>query len=224
MAQIVPSILSADFARLAEEIARVEQAGITILHVDIMDGHFVPNLTMGPPVVKSIRKVTKATLDLHCMIENPDVYAPLFIEAGADQVSVHQEACTHLDRTLRLIQQHGAKAGVVINPATPVGTLEDVLDFVDYVLVMSVNPGFGGQEFIPNSLNKIRALSRIRQERRLRFAIEIDGGVSKDNVREIVSAGCDWLVAGSAVFHSADPARTVTEMQQLADTANAIHA
>jgi len=216
MAQIVPSILSADFARLAEEIARIEQAAISMLHLDIMDGHFVPNLTMGPPVVKSIRKVTKATLDLHCMIENPDRYAPLFIEAGADQISVHQEACTHLDRTLRLIQDHGAKAGVVLNPATPVGTLEDVLDFVDYVLVMSVNPGFEAQKFIPNSLNKVRQLAQIRAERGLRFAIEIDGGVSKDNVEEIVRAGCDWLVAGSAVFHSADPAATVKEMQQLA--------
>ena len=185
MAQIVPSILSADFARLAEEIARVEAAGVTLLHVDIMDGHFVPNLTMGPPVVKSIRRVTKATLDLHCMIEDPDFYAPLFIEAGADQISVHQEACTHLDRTLRLIQEKGAKAGVVINPATPVGTLEDVLDFVDYVLVMSVNPGFGGQAFIPNSLNKIRALARIREERRLKFAIEIDGGVSVETWKKL---------------------------------------
>jgi len=224
MAQIVPSILSADFARLAEEIARVEHGGISLLHVDIMDGHFVPNLTMGPPVVKSIRKVTKLALDLHCMIENPDRYALLFIEAGADQISVHQEACVHLDRTLRLIQEHGAKAGVVLNPATPIGTLEDVLDIVDYVLVMSVNPGFEAQQFIPNSLNKIRALARIREERRLRFAIEIDGGVSKENVEQIVRAGCDWLVAGSAVFHSADPAQTVKEMQQLADQAMALHA
>jgi ribulose-phosphate 3-epimerase len=224
MTQIVPSILSADFARLAEEIHRVEQANISLLHIDIMDGHFVPNLTMGPPVVKSIRKITKATLDLHCMIENPDRYAPLFIEAGADQISVHQEACTHLDRTIRLIQEMGAKAGVAINPATPVGTLEDVLDIVDYVLVMSVNPGFEAQMFLPNSLNKIRALARMREERQLRFAIEIDGGVSNANVTEIVRAGCDWLVAGSAVFHSADPARTVKEMQQLAENASALYA
>ena len=224
MAQIVPSILSADFARLAEEIARVEQANISLLHIDIMDGHFVPNLTMGPPVVKSIRKITKATLDLHCMIENPDRYVSLFIQAGADQMSVHQEACTHLDRTIRLIQEGGAKAGVALNPATPVGTLEDVLDIVDYVLVMSVNPGFEAQTFLPNALNKIRALARIRQERRLQFSIEIDGGVSKTNIAEIVCAGCDWLVAGSAVFHSADPARTVTEMQQVARNASAIYA
>ena len=224
MAQIVPSILSADFARLAEEIHRVEQANISLLHIDIMDGHFVPNLTMGPPVVKSIRKITNAILDLHCMIENPDHYAPLFIEAGADQISVHQEACTHLDRTIRLIQQKGAKAGVAINPATPVGTLEDVLDIVDYVLVMSVNPGFEAQTFLPNSLNKIRVLARMREERHLKFAIEIDGGVSNANVADIVRAGCDWLVAGSAVFHSADPARTVKEMQQLAESASALYA
>ncbi len=224
MAQIVPSILSADFARLAEDIGRVEQAGISLLHVDIMDGHFVPNLTMGPPVVKSIRKITNLTLDLHCMIENPERYVPLFAEAGADQMSVHQEACVHLDRTLRLIQEHGKKAGVVLNPGTPVSTLEDVLDFVDYVLVMSVNPGFEAQQFIPNSLNKVRALHRIREERRLRFAIQIDGGVSAKNVEEIVRAGCDWLVAGSAVFHSADPARTVKELQQLASSATAVHA
>ena len=224
MAQIVPSILSADFARLADEIHRVEQAGISLLHVDIMDGHFVPNLTMGPPVVKSIRKITNLTLDLHCMIEDPGYFAPLFIEAGADQISVHQEACTHLDRTLRLIRAKGAKAGVVLNPGTPVGTLEDVLHLVDYVLVMSVNPGFEAQEFIPNSLNKIQALARIREERRLTFAIEIDGGVAKNNIDQIVRAGCDWLVAGSAVFHSADPAQTVREMQQLAQGAAAFHA
>ncbi len=224
MAQIVPSILSADFARLADDIARVEQADISLLHVDIMDGHFVPNLTIGPPVVKSIRKVTTAKLDLHCMIENPDRYVALFIEAGADQLTVHQEACTHLDRTVRLIQENGAKAGVAINPATPVGTLEDVLEIVDYVLVMSVNPGFEAQQFIPNALNKIRALARMREERRLQFAIEIDGGVSRDNVQDIVRAGCDWLVAGSAVFHSANPAQTVKEMQQLAANAGAMHA
>ena len=224
MAQIVPSILSADFARLADEIGRVEKAGISLLHVDIMDGHFVPNLTLGPPVVKSIRKITNLTLDLHCMIEDPDHFAPLFIEAGANQISVHQEACVHLDRTLRLIREKGAKAGVVLNPATPVAMLDDVLDIVDYVLVMSVNPGFEAQEFIPNSLYKVRTLARLRAERGLGFAIEIDGGVSKSNVQEIVRAGCDWLVAGSAVFHSADPAQTVKELQQLANTATALHA
>lgn len=216
MVQIVPSILSADFARLGEDIAKVEQGGAQMLHIDIMDGHFVPNLTFGPPVVESIRKISNLTFDCHLMIEDPDTYAPMFIAAGANQVSVHQEACRHLDRTLHMIQQHGAKAGVVINPATPVSTLEDVLEFVDFVLVMSVNPGFGGQAFLPNSLNKIRQLAAIRNERRLHFAIEIDGGVSSKNAEEIVRAGCDWLVAGSFVFHSADPAATVKELQQLA--------
>jgi ribulose-phosphate 3-epimerase len=222
MAQIVPSILSADFARLADEIGRVERAGVEMLHVDIMDGHFVPNLTMGPPVVASIRKVTRLKLDLHLMIEDPDTYAPMFIEAGADMISVHQEACRHLDRTLRLIRSEGARPGVVLNPATPICMLEDVLDLVDHVLIMSVNPGFGGQEFIPRSLDKIRALAARRRQERLNFAIEIDGGVSRENVETIVRAGCDWLVAGSAVFHSADPAATVKEMQHLAAEAMSI--
>src|SRR5580658_941055 len=204
MVQIVPSILSADFARLGEEIGKVERGGVRMLHVDIMDGHFVPNLTIGPPVVKCIRRATSLTLDLHLMITDPDKYAPLFIEAGADQISVHYEAATHLDRTIRAIQNEGARAGVVLNPATPVGVLEDILYLADYVLVMSVNPGFEGQQFIPNALNKIRRLDGIRREQRLKFAIEIDGGVSMGNVGEIVRAGCDWLVAGSAVFHSGD--------------------
>jgi ribulose-phosphate 3-epimerase len=222
MVQIVPSILSADFARLAEDIAKVEQGGARMLHVDIMDGHFVPNLTLGPPVVKSLRRATGLRLDVHLMITDPDKYAPLFIAAGADQVSIHYEAATHLDRTVRLIQSEGAKAGVVINPATPITVLEDILYLADYVLVMSVNPGFEGQEFIPNALNKIRRLDGIRQEKRLNFAIEIDGGVSKGNVGEIVRAGCDWLVAGSAVFHSDDPAATVKEMQQIAGSATSV--
>jgi ribulose-phosphate 3-epimerase len=222
MVQIVPSILSADFARLGEDIANVERGGARMLHVDVMDGHFVPNLTLGPPVVQSIRRITNLTLDVHLMISDPDTFAPIFIEAGADQVSVHYEAATHLDRTLHLIRSHGARAGVVLNPATPVSVLEDVIDVADYVLIMSVNPGFGGQEFIPNSLNKIRRLDRVRRERRLDFAIEIDGGVSHDNVEAIVQAGCDWLVAGSHVFHSADAAATVKEMQHLAEEAAAV--
>jgi ribulose-phosphate 3-epimerase len=222
MVQIVPSILSADFARLADDIGKVERAGVRMLHVDIMDGHFVPNLTIGPPVVKSIRKTTPLTLDVHLMITDPDKYAPLFIEAGADQVSVHYEAARHLDRTVRMIQSEGARAGVVINPATPVSMLEDVLYLADYVLVMSVNPGFEGQQFIPNALQKIRVLDRIRNERRLGFAIEIDGGVSAANTGEIVRSGCDWLVAGSAIFHSADPAAAVKEMQQIAAGATAV--
>ena len=222
MIQIVPSILSADFARLADDIGKVERGGAKMLHVDVMDGHFVPNLTLGPPVVKSVRGITALTLDVHLMITDPDRFAPLFIEAGADQISIHYEAATHLDRTLRMIQSEGARAGVVLNPATPVSVLEDVLYLADYVLIMSVNPGFGGQKFIPNALNKIRRLDRLRKEHRLGFAIEIDGGVGAANTAEIVRAGCDWLVAGSAVFHSADPTATVKEMQHIADGAAAV--
>ncbi len=223
MVEIVPSILSADFARLADDIAKVESAGIRLLHLDVMDGHFVPNLTIGPPLVKSVRKVTRLTLDCHLMVEDPDAYAPIFIQAGADQISVHQEVCRHLDRTIRMIQAEGARAGVVLNPATPVSTLDEVLDIVDYVLVMSVNPGFEAQQFIPNSLKKIRELDARRKERRLQFAIEIDGGVSLNNAGDIARAGCDWLVAGSSIFHSADPASTVKQMQQVARDATAVH-
>jgi ribulose-phosphate 3-epimerase len=193
-----------------------------MLHVDIMDGHFVPNLTIGPPVVESIRKQSKLQFDLHLMIEDPDRYAPIFVKAGADLISVHTEACRNLDRTLHMIQEEGARAGVVLNPATPVSMVENVLEFVDYVLVMSVNPGYGGQAFIPNSLRKIRSLDRTRTENGYRFHIEIDGGVSHDNVAEIVQSGCDWLVAGSSVFHSADPAATVRQMQQMAAEARLV--
>ena len=222
MVEILPSILSADFARLGEEIARVERGGARMLHVDVMDGHFVPNLTLGPPVVESIRKITKLTLDVHLMISDPDRYAPVFIQAGADQVLVHQEVCPHLDRTLRMIQGEGALAGVVINPATPVSTLTEVLDVVDYVLVMSVNPGFGGQTFIPNALRKIRALDRWRKENGLSFRIEIDGGITLDNLGDAVRAGCDWVVAGSTIFHSVDPEATVRQMGQIAHDATAV--
>jgi ribulose-phosphate 3-epimerase len=216
MIEILPSILSADFARLGDQIAQVERAGISMLHVDVMDGHFVPNLTIGPPVVKSIRKVTKLTLDVHLMVSDPDKYAPVFIEAGADQVLVHQEAAKHLDRTVRMIQSEGAKAGVVLNPATPVSMLEDIIDVADFVLIMSVNPGFGGQRFIPNSLKKVRELDTIRRERRLPLPIEIDGGVSLENVGEVVRAGVNWVVTGSTVFHSSDPEATVRAMQRAA--------
>lgn len=222
MVEILPSILSADFARLGEEIAKVERAGISMLHVDIMDGHFVPNLTIGPPVVQSIRKITRLTLDVHLMVSDPDKYAPIFIEAGADQVLVHQEVCPHLDRTLRMIQSEGARAGVVLNPATPVATLADVLDVADYVLIMSVNPGFGGQRFIPNALQKVRTLDALRKERRLQLPIEIDGGVSLENLGEVVRAGVDWVVAGSHVFHSEDPEATVRQMQQVAREAQSV--
>lgn len=222
MVEIVPSILAADFARLGEEVARVERGGAKMLHVDVMDGHFVPNLTVGPPLLESLRKVTRSTLDIHLMITDPDKYAPIFIEAGANQVSVHQEVCPHLDRTVRMIQSEGADAGVVINPATPVSTLEDILDVVDYVLVMSVNPGFGGQQFLPRSLEKVRALDRIRRERRLAFRIEIDGGVSLENLQDVVRAGVDWVVVGSSIFHSPDPAQTVAQMMQSAREATAV--
>ena len=223
MAEIIPSILSADFARLAVDIARVEQTGIRMLHIDVMDGHFVPNLTLGPPVLKSIRKITKLTLDVHLMIEDPDKFAPLFIEAGADQISVHQEACRHLDRTIRMIQSEGARAGVVLNPATPIQTLDDVLEIVDFVLIMSVNPGFEAQQFIPNALNKIRALDMRRKALGLQLPIEIDGGINLENLGDVIRAGCDWVVAGSSVFHSDDPATTVKRMQQIAKSAESVH-
>jgi ribulose-phosphate 3-epimerase len=222
MVEILPSILSADFARLGDEIAKVERAGISMLHLDVMDGHFVPNLTIGPPVVKSVRKITRLTLDVHLMITDPDKYAPIFIEAGADQVSVHQEVCPHLDRTLRMIQAEGARAGVVLNPSTPVTTLADVLEVADYVLLMSVNPGFGGQRFIPNTLRKVRTLDAWRRERGLQLPIEIDGGINMENLGDVVRAGVEWVVAGSMVFHSEDAEATVRQMQQAARDAQSV--
>jgi ribulose-phosphate 3-epimerase len=216
MIEVLPSILAADFARLGEQIASVENAGASILHVDVMDGHFVPNISIGLPVVESIRRITRLKLEVHLMISDADAYASRFIEAGADHVLVHQEACPHLDRTLRLIRDRGALAGVVVNPATPISTLSEVLDLVDHVLVMSVNPGFGGQQFIPNALHKVRALARKRKELGLDFRIEIDGGVALDNVVEIVRAGCERLVAGSSVFHTPDAAVAFSELQHAA--------
>src|SRR5579871_1595247 len=222
MVEIVPSILAADFARLGEEIARVERGGASMLHLDVMDGHFVPNFTIGPPVVESIRKITRCRLDVHLMIEDPDRYAPVFIQAGADQVSVHQEACRHLHRTLRMIQDEGAQAGVVINPATPVAMLDDILAVADYVLIMSVNPGFGGQTFIPHALEKVRQLDRKRQERRLPLPIEIDGGITLENVADAIRAGCDWIVTGSSIFHTPDAAAAVLQMQRAAEEASTL--
>jgi ribulose-phosphate 3-epimerase len=181
--ELAPSILSADFARLGEQVRAACEGGASVIHVDIMDGHFVPNLTIGPPVVKSLRKVTKLPLDCHLMIENPDEFIPAFAEAGADWISVHQEVCRHLNRTLHLIKSHNCLAGVVINPATPVDVLAEVLDIVDYVLVMSVNPGFGGQKFIPGALHKMRGLADIRSQRGLSYRIEVDGGVAHDSGR-----------------------------------------
>ena len=205
MIDLAPSILSADFAHLADQIRSVSDGGATLIHVDVMDGHFVPNITLGPPVVKSLRKATDLPLDCHLMIENPDQYIPEFAEAGADWISVHQEACRHLDRTLHLIRSHDVSPGVVINPATPVEMLSEVLQLVDYVLVMSVNPGFGGQKFIPGAVHKIRRLAELRAERNLNYRIEVDGGIDLTTVGNVVRAGAEILVAGNAVFGHGDP-------------------
>jgi len=214
MAQIAPSILAADFARLGEEIAAVESAGVELLHLDVMDGRFVPNISLGPPVIESIRKSTKLFLDCHLMIVEPDQYVADFAKAGAQLITVHQEACPHLHRSLQGIHDVGAEVGVALNPATPVETLTNVLDLVDLVLVMSVNPGFGGQKFLPLAYDKIRALARLRSERGLNFRIEVDGGVGEDNVAELAAAGTDWLVAGSSVFRTPDAAQAVMGLEQ----------
>ena len=222
MVEIIPSILSADFARLAEEIGKAECGGARMLHLDVMDGHFVPNLTIGPPVVESIRKATRLHLDVHLMIENPERYVEAFVEAGANSVSVHWEAARHLDGVLGMIQKAGAMAGIVLNPATPVAVLEDVLGMADYVLLMSVNPGFGGQKLIPYVLDKVRKLDTMRRERKLGLPIEIDGGVHLENLAEVVRAGCDWIVTGSAIFHSPDVEATVRQMREIASHATAV--
>ena len=200
MFEIAPSILSADFTKLADEIAAVEAGGATVLHVDVMDGHFVPNITIGLPVVKSLRKATEMTIDTHLMIEEPGRYAVQFVEAGADMVSVHVEADVHLQRTLIAIREAGAKAGIAINPATPLSALEEALPYADFVLLMSVNPGFGGQSFIPTSLDKLRRLKKMIDDRGLETKIEIDGGIDARNIAEIVESGAEIIVAGSAVY------------------------
>src|ERR1022692_3732894 len=220
MIEIVPSILSADFARLADDIARVERGGAKMLHLDVMDGHFVPNLTIGPPVVECVRKATGLHLDVHLMIENPERFVTAFVQAGANSVSVHYEATYNLDAVLGLIREAGAMAGVVLNPATPVSVLEEIVEVADYVLLMSVNPGFGGQKLIPYVLHKVRKLDRMRREKRLALPIEIDGGVHLENLADVVRAGCDWIVTGSAIFHSEDPEATVQQMRRIASTAN----
>ena len=207
MIELLPSILSADFARLADQVAAAERGGGTTIHVDVMDGHFVPNITIGPPVVASLRKATKLPLDCHLMIDNPNDFIAAFADAGADWVSVHYEACPHLHRTLELILQHGMKPGVVLNPATRVDLIVEILPMVHHVLIMSVNPGFGGQEFIPFSLEKISRLAAIRHELGLQFKIEVDGGVAHDTVAAIVQAGAELLVAGNAVFGAGQPER-----------------
>src|SRR5210317_234790 len=214
MIKISPSILSADFSRLGEDVQAVDRAGADYIHIDVMDGHFVPNITIGPLVVEALRKVTAKPLDVHLMIENPDLYIADFARAGADIITVHQEAVPHLHRTVQLIKSLGKKAGVSLNPATPVETLDIILDELDLVLIMSVNPGFGGQAFISTALDKIRALRQRITERGLSTELEVDGGVKIDNIREVVAAGADVLVAGSAVFNTEDYAATITALRE----------
>jgi ribulose-phosphate 3-epimerase len=217
--ELAPSILSADFAHLARQVQSATEGGASVIHVDVMDGHFVPNITIGPPVVKSLRKATELPLDCHLMIENPDQFITDFAAAGADWVSVHQEACIHLNRSLQHIRDHRMQAGVVINPATPVESLTEVLDMVDYVLVMSVNPGFGGQKFIPGAIHKIRRLAELRRQRDLNYRIEVDGGIALDTVAEVVRAGAEILVAGNAVFGNGDPKQNAEKLLKAATEA-----
>ncbi len=216
MFEIAPSLLSADFTRLAEDVQAVKDGGATVLHVDVMDGHFVPNITIGLPVVRSLRKETDLVIDCHLMIEEPDRYAVKFVEAGADMVSVHVEADVHLQRTLTTISDAGAKAGVAINPGTPLAALDEVLPYADFVLLMSVNPGFGGQSFISTSVDKVRRLRAMIMEKGLEVRIEIDGGIDSGNVATVVEAGAEIIVAGSAVFGAGKPTESVKEMIEAA--------
>ena len=214
MTKIAPSILSADFAKLGAEINDVEKAGADYIHVDVMDGHFVPNITIGPLIVEAVKPITELPLDVHLMIENPDTYIPAFAEKGASIITVHQEACPHLHRTIQLIKSVGAKAGIVINPATPVEMIRDILPDVDLVLLMTVNPGFGGQSFIKSVLPKIKKIASWRDEWNLTFEIEVDGGVNIDTAKACVDAGADVLVAGSAIFNSTDRKKALTGIRQ----------
>ena len=211
---IAPSILSADFSCLGDQIQAVERGGAGVLHVDVMDGHFVPNITIGLPVVKSLAKFTRLPIDAHLMITDPGTYAVQFVEAGAQMVSVHVEADAHLHRTLTAIRAAGAQPGVVLNPATPVVAVEEALQFVDYVLVMSVNPGFGGQPFIPQAIDKVKRLRQMILERQLNVRIEIDGGIDRSNIEKVVAAGAEILVAGSAIFGKPDAEAAVRELRE----------
>ncbi len=212
--RIAPSILSADFARLADEVARVESAGADLLHIDVMDGHFVPNLTVGPPIVGALRKVTGLPLDVHLMMTNPDAFIPEFADAGADYLTVHVEACPHLHRTVQSVKERGVKAGVTLNPATSLSTVEEIITEADLLLVMSVNPGFGGQHFIPSVLDKIARARQLIDRSGSRAALEVDGGVKVDNAARIIQAGADILVSGSAIFSSPDYGKTIQAMRE----------
>lgn len=213
MVKIAPSILSADFARLGEEIKDVEKGGADYIHVDVMDGHFVPNITIGPLIVEAIRPITKLPLDVHLMIENPDQYVEAFAKAGADYITVHVEACRHLHRTIQIIKDQGIKAGVVLNPATPVETIQHIIDDVDMVLLMSVNPGFGGQKFIPSVLPKIKQVKEMAEAKGLDIEIEIDGGVNSETARQCIEAGANVLVAGSAVYNQSDRGKAIQALR-----------
>jgi len=215
MKLIAPSILSADFSKLGDEIKAVEDAGADWIHVDVMDGHFVPNITIGPLVVEAARQVTSLPLDVHLMIENPERYIKDFAKAGADLISVQVEACVHLNRTIQMIKESGLRAGVVLNPATPLSSVEWILEYVDLVMIMSVNPGFGGQAFIPNSLDRIKALRKMIQENGLTTLIEIDGGVNEQTIQAVSEAGVDVFVAGSAIFGSPDYKKTIARFREL---------
>lgn len=215
MIKLAPSILSADFANLERDIKIVENAGAEYLHIDVMDGHFVPNITLGAPVVKSLRKVSKMVFDVHLMINRPEDYIADFAAAGADIITVHAEATNHLHRLIQAIKKEGVKAAVALNPATPLSVLDYVLEDLDMILIMSVNPGFGGQKFIPSALDKIRMIRELISEMNLNIDIEIDGGVGLENIAEVVASGANVIVAGSAVFNSKDPAETIKQMKEI---------
>lgn len=214
MIKLAPSILSADFARLLEDVKKVEEAGCEYLHIDVMDGHFVPNITLGPNIVKSLRKDVNMVFDAHLMIENPDMYIKDFAEAGCDIIVVHQEACKHLHRTIQNIKSYNIKAGVALNPATPIETIKHILKDLDMVLIMTVNPGFGGQSFIDSMIDKIRELKAIVVEQNLNIDIQVDGGIKPSNVADVVKAGANVIVAGSAIFNSSDIKETVIEFRE----------
>ena len=213
MIKLAPSILSADFARLLEDVKKVEEAGCEYLHIDVMDGHFVPNITLGPAIVKSLRKDVNMVFDTHLMIENPDNYIKDFVDAGSDLIVVHQEACKHLHRTIQNIKSYNVKAGVALNPATPIEAIKHVIEDVDMVLIMTVNPGFGGQSFIEGMIEKIKELKQLIDDKNLNVDIQVDGGIKPSNINKVVKAGANIIVAGSAIFNSDDIAQTVNEMR-----------